>query len=186
MKDTHQRFSHITISLHWLLALSMIAMLPFGLYIESLEGGPQKWGFIAQHKSFGVLILLIAALRFSWRLKNGFPKALSPVKNWEKALASFTHWFLLLGTLFMPISGIMMSMGGGYPVAVFGFEIIGKGEKNESLAQLGHIIHGLGGKILIALIILHIAAALKHQFIDKDGTLARMLGKTIDTQDPAN
>ncbi|WP_370979535.1 cytochrome b [Agaribacterium sp. ZY112] len=180
MKDTHARFSHITISLHWLLALGMIVMLPFGIYIESLEGGPEKWGYIAQHKSFGVLILAFALLRFTWRMKNGFPKALTEAKAWEKPLASLTHWVLLLGTLFMPISGILMSIGGGHPVALFGWELIASGDKNETLGQLGHAVHGLGSKVLILFILLHIAGAFKHQFLDKDGTIMRMLGKKID------
>ncbi|MES9855083.1 MAG: cytochrome b/b6 domain-containing protein [Sedimenticola sp.] len=74
----------------------------------------------------------------------------------------------------------MMSIGGGYPVGVFGFEIIARSEdKIEILSKIGHVIHGLGGKLLIALILLHIVGAIKHERIDKDGTLSRMLGRNL-------
>ncbi len=80
----------------------------------------------------------------------------------------------------MPISGFMMTIGGGYPVGIFGFELIAHSEdKIEILSEAGHLIHGLGGKLLIALILLHAVAAIKHERLDKDGTLSRMLGRSL-------
>jgi len=73
----------------------------------------------------------------------------------------------------------MMSLGGGYPVALFGLELISGGAGNEQLSDIGHVIHGLEGKFFILVIILHIVATLKHEWIDKDGTLKRMLGARI-------
>ena len=77
----------------------------------------------------------------------------------------------------MPISGLMMSIGGGHSIGVFGLDIFtSSGEKIEFLSQAGHIGHGLGAKVLMFFILLHIAGAIKHQLIDKDGTISRMLG----------
>ena len=74
----------------------------------------------------------------------------------------------------------MMSVGAGFGLSVFGFEVFARGEKIELLNQVGHIIHGVGGKLLIAFVLLHIAGAVKHQLIEKDGTISRMLGRKID------
>lgn len=156
MKDSLQRFSGLSISLHWLIAVGMIAMLAFGLYLEDLPRSLEKGELIGIHKSIGMLILLFAV----WR-------------------------FLLLGTLFMPISGVMMSLGSGFGLGVFGVELVpvmansAGFEPNEMLKQTGHIVHGLGGKLLILAVLLHLVGALKHHFIDRDGTLRRMLGKAI-------
>lgn len=95
-------------------------------------------------------------------------------------LAKFTHWFLIIATIAMPISGIMFSLGLGYPVPVLGlFEIGPLPQKIPILADIGGDIHEYAGNSLIAVISLHIAGALKHHTIDKDGTLRRMLGARV-------
>lgn len=180
MKDTPSQFSPITISLHWLIALGMIAMLAFGLYLEELPRSPEKGEFMALHKSFGAIILLLAVIRIYWRIQNGFPKPLSQGPNWQMTLAKVAHWVLITGTVFMPLSGILMTVGGGYGLAVFGIQVIPKMEAVDILGQIGGAIHGIGSKLLILFIVLHILGAIKHQFIDKDGTIARMLGSKVD------
>ncbi len=180
MRDTFEKFSFPTIGLHWIIALGMIAMLAFGLYLEDLPRSPEKGSLMGLHKSFGLLILVLASLRIVWRIRNKFPKPLSPLVSWQEKLAKFTHWLLIVGTVLMPVSGVLMSIGGGHSLAFFGMELIAEGGKNEMLDNIGHVIHGLGSKLLIAFIILHAVAAVKHQFMDKDGTLSRMIGKKVN------
>ncbi|MEW8044511.1 MAG: cytochrome b [gamma proteobacterium symbiont of Phacoides pectinatus] len=181
LADTHDRLSPISIVLHWSIAIGMIALIPFGIYIEDLPRGPDKFELIGIHKSLGVILLALALARLAWRLRQGLLGARSEQAPWQHALASTVQWTLLAGTLLMPLSGIMMSVGGGYPVGVFGWEIIaGSEEKIEALSKAGHLIHGLLGKLLIALILLHAAAAIKHQWMDRDGTLSRMLGRDLN------
>ena len=89
----------------------------------------------------------------------------------------------------MPLSGFVMSATGGYGVSVFGLELVAFNPSpsnpmealpiNESLAFIGHIMHSFGGQVLILAVLLHIAGALKHHFVDKDGTLQRMLGNKV-------
>lgn len=182
MRDTHKQFSALTVSLHWFIALGMIAMIAFGLYLEDLPRGPEKGQLIGLHKSFGILIFLLALMRISWRYKNGFPRPLSQMPNWQTNLAKLAHWVLIIGTVLMPVSGVIMSIGGGHPLGIFGLELIaGSEQKNEALSEVGHIIHGLGGKLLILFIILHSVGAVKHQLIDKDGTIRRMFGKSVES-----
>ncbi len=180
MKDTHEKFSLPTVLLHWLIAIPFIGMIVVGLILEDMERGPDKGALIGVHKSVGILILVFAVLRILWRIKNNFPKPLSEMPSWQKGLASLAHWVLIIGTVMMPVSGIIMSIGGGHPIGIFGLEIISGSEvQNESLSEIGHILHGLGGKLMILFVVLHIIGAVKHQRVDKDGTLSRMLGKTV-------
>lgn len=182
MRDTFEKFSFPTIGLHWIIAIGMIVMLAFGTYIEELPRSPEKGQLIGLHKSFGILIFVLAVARIFWRIKNKFPTPISTLTRLQSILAKVTHWVLIIGTVMMPISGIFMSIGGGHPIGFFGIELIAKGAGNESLGQIGHIMHGLGGKLMMLFIVLHLVGAIKHQFIDKDGTISRMLGKRINKE----
>lgn len=178
MKDTHEKFSKPTVLLHWIIAIPFIAMLIIGLILDEMEKGPNKFELIGTHKSVGVLIFVLAVVRILWRMKNKFPKPLSEMPNWQKGLASTAHWVLIIGTVMMPISGIVMSIGGGHSVGIFGVELItGSGVENNLMDKTGHIMHGLGSKLILLFLVLHIVGAIKHQYMDKDGTLSRILGR---------
>lgn len=180
MRDSHNQFTPVTVGLHWIIAITMIVMLVFGLYLENLPRSPEKGELIGIHKSIGALVLVLALVRIYWRYLNKFPKPISDLPQWQEKLVSIAHWFLILGTAFMPISGMMMSIGGGFGLSVFGLEIVARGgEKNELISEIGGAVHGLGGKLLILFVLLHIAGAVKHQVMEKDGTISRMLGKRI-------
>ncbi|MGE0856140.1 MAG: cytochrome b [Hyphomicrobiaceae bacterium] len=182
MSSYPQRLSGTTIGLHWLLAIGMIGMLVFGLVLEDMPRGEAKAAAMWWHKGLGVAVLAFALWRIGWRLAEGMPKPVTPMPPWQKRMAAATHGFLLLGTIFMPVSGLMMSLGGGRPVDVLGLFIIPAPEKIAWMDQAGHVIHGLGSKLLIAAIVLHVAGALKHQLLDKDGTVARMMGRRVERQ----
>lgn len=184
-RDSYDKFTGLTIGLHWIIAAAVIGMLAFGLYLEDLPRGPEKSALIGIHKSIGLTILVLAAVRLGWRLINGIPQPVGRYSSIERRLAKAVHWLLLLGTLLMPISGILMSLSGGYGLAVFGLEIVPvwRGtpgfEANEALGEIADVVHAVGGKVLIAAIVLHFAGALKHHLIDKDATLRRMLGGRV-------
>ena len=180
MSDQTNRLSTQTIALHWLLAIAMIGMLVFGLILEDMPRGDEKSALMWWHKGIGVAVLVFAAWRVAWRLMQGFPAALSHGPAWQERVSAFTHWFLLLGTLFMPISGMMMSLGSDRSIDVLGLFVIPAIGKIGWMDQVGHVIHGLGANLLIAAILLHVVGSLKHHLIDKDGTLARMSGRRID------
>ena len=183
MRDTHQKLTWPTVGLHWVIAIAMIAMLAFGLYLEDMPRGPEKGELIGLHKSVGISILLFALARILWRYLNQFPKPISPLVNWQEKLAKLTHWVLIIGTVLMPISGVFMSIGGGHAVGIFGLELIaGSPEKNEMLSQIGHTVHAVGSKLLILFVLFHFVGAIKHQFFDKDGTLSRMFGRKVSVK----
>ncbi len=183
--DTARKLSPTTVTLHWIVAIMMIGLLGVGIYMEENEA----FALYPWHKSFGVLIGVFVVLRVVWRIKNGWPPAAGDYTIWEKLLSKIVHYLLIIGTVLMPISGFMMSAMGGHGVAFFGIELFAPNPDpanpqealpvNATLAQVGHVVHGLGGNILIGAIALHVIGALKHHIIDRDGTLRRMLGATV-------
>jgi cytochrome b561 len=182
MKDLKNKLSPITIGLHWIIALVVMALMCLGWYMSEF----QTYDLYDIHKSIGVLIFILILLRVVWRLKQGFPEPLSQTKKIELALAKIVHWVLLIGTLLFPISGMITSGAGGHDVAIFGLEFLPENPdpetgravvRSEFLAQLGEAVHGALMWIFIVAIALHIAGALKHHLKYKDDTLRRMLGK---------
>lgn len=183
IRDTVTILSKTTIRLHWLVAAMMIGLLAVGIYMEEQE----VYALYPWHKSLGILILLIVIPRVIWRLLNGWPKPQSQYSSVEVYLAKLVHWLLIIGTVLMPISGIMMSGFGGHGIHIFGIELLAMNPDptnpheviaiNAMLADLGDELHGTGGDVLIIAIFLHALGAIKHHLVDKDNTLCRMLGK---------
>jgi cytochrome b561 len=177
MKDTKQKLSFVTITFHWLIALMFMSLIVVGKIMEGMPQGPDKFKLIGMHKSIGAIFFLIAAARVIYRIKQGFPEDLSDKPRWQKVVATSVHHLLLLATVLMPISGVAMSVGHGYGLDVFGLTVFGRGDEIAWLGDLGHVIHGAVGNLIILVIFLHAAAAIKQQFVDK--TLSRMLGRTV-------
>lgn len=181
MKDTHTKFSTPTIALHWLVGVVLIGLLGVGWYMAEYK----VYFLYPIHKSIGILILAVVFARVWWRLRNGFPSPLGDSARLQK-IARISHWILLIGTVMLPISGMMMSAMGGHGLAIFGLELLGPNvgadgkivANNEMIAGVAHSIHHWAGKVLMVTVAVHVLAALKHHFFDKDGTLRRMLGQT--------
>jgi cytochrome b561 len=184
--DTQAKLSRTTITLHWLVGLLMLGLTAVGLYMSRAE----VWALYPLHKSVGVLAFGVILVRVVWRLKNGWPEQLAGGSKLELRLAKLVHWLLLAATLAMPISGMLHSGAGGHGVAVFGLQIVpsqhsaDKPEQalayNETLAELGEAVHEWLGYLLMLAILLHVAGALKHHLIYKDGVLLRMLGRRVE------
>ncbi len=179
MATNTKKLSLTTIVMHWLAGVSFIGVFIVGLIMSEMERGPSKSELMGYHKSIGVLILIVAAIRILWRLKEGKLSSLGSSPAWQEKIAHAVHGILMLATIAMPISGIIMSAAGGRSVDVFGWVIISAGEKIEWLQQLGSTVHHSAVNIIVAVLVLHVIGALKHQFMDKDGTISRMIGKNI-------
>lgn len=188
MSDTKEKFSTTTVALHWFIAIAMIAMVVFGLVLEDMPRSDSKSALVQLHKSIGVVVLALALWRLVWRLRQGMPETISILTPLQARLAHATHGFLLLCTLLLPVSGIVMSIGSARPISLFGMPFIPQllATKNETLAAIGKGGHAILGKLIILAIVVHVAGALKHHIVDRDGTLRRMLGARVNpTRDVA-
>lgn len=179
--DTKNKLSPITITLHWLVGITMLALLASGIYmVEQSAYAIYPW-----HKAFGFIIFFVVLIRVVWRLKNGWPQPVGQYHAIEHLLAHITHYVLIISTVLMPLSGFIMSAVGGHGVAVFGLEVVARNvdsagkvlAHDSSVAAIAHNIHHWVGELLIIVVGLHILGALKHHLFDKDHTLKRMLGK---------
>ncbi|MBY5933952.1 cytochrome b [Tateyamaria omphalii] len=160
---------------HWVLALAMIGMLGFGLYLE-YSGLPreEKRPLVGIHRSLGVLVLILGLWRVGWRLFRGFPGAVGNMPAWQERAARTAHWVLLAGILLMPASGVAFTVFRGNALSVFGwFEIPAQAEI-PWIVSSASFVHTYLGHALAFIVVLHIAAALKHHFVDRDLTLRRM------------
>ncbi|MBD1584616.1 cytochrome b [Pseudoalteromonas sp. S16_S37] len=166
--------------LHWLVGLTMLSLIMVGFYMVNLEA----WALYPIHKALGVLALLLILPRAIYRVKRGLPKPVAEMSVTMQKLSHGAHWLLLLGTLLMPISGMLYSGFGGYGIDIFGLILVHENIVNDEVVAINELIfviaknaHSLIGYALSALIVAHIGAAIKHHAIDKDETLRRMLGK---------
>lgn len=179
MHDTREKFSFLTIALHWAVGLTIIGMLAVGIYMVDLPKGDFKSWLYGWHKVIGTTVLMIAAVRLLWRWNNGLPLPAANYPEWQHRLAKSVHVVLLAATIALPITGALYSYGAGYPVPVLGLFNITPAAKIPWLNDVAHFIHGWAGWIIAGIVALHVAGALKHHVADKDGTLRRMLGARI-------
>ena len=185
MNDTKSKLSKLTVRLHWVVGITIITLLSVGVYMKEFEA----YALYPIHKSFGVLIFLVVLGRVIWRIKKGWPKPASDYKRIEQILSKITHWILIIGTVAMPVSGMILSGVGGFGFGIFGLSIAPEnidaatGEVtpfNTTISEIfGYGAHEVIGYTMIGAVALHIIGALKHHIVDKDGTLRRMAGADI-------
>ena len=169
-QDYHKSFKLI----HWLTALIILGLLSIGFFMTGLEYSQDKLQLYNLHKSFGLLILVLFAVRIMALIAKGRPKPLPTHKKWEKTLSHIIHGLLYMALIAMPISGWVMSSAGDFPISFFGLEVPDITGKNKELFNFSREAHELMAFGLIALIGLHFLGAMKHHFIDRDETLKRM------------
>lgn len=163
--------------LHWANAAFIIGLLGLGWYMVDLSYF-DRWynAALSTHKSLGVLALGAACFSLLWRIHSPAPPLVATIKPWEGFAAKTVHRFLYVMMVAIPISGYLISTSTGEGVSVFGWFVVPAlvplDERSRDMAIAFHyyLAYGTAGVVL-----LHAAAAFKHQFIDKDGTLRRML-----------
>lgn len=170
--DSHQRYGSVSKTLHWLMTLLIgWQLLKFG---DRIADGEHWVGetLVPWHISIGTLLLLLVALRLIWLVRQ---RRHRPLQNPATALlVKAGHGLLYAGMVLMPITGIMVMVGGGYGVTAFGVELIAEGEEIGWAAALGTLHSPIAWAVAV-LVIGHIGVTLIHHFIQRDDTLRRML-----------
>ena len=171
---TSPRYTRVAIWLHWLIALAIIGNLLGGFLHDGF--GAAKGQVMAIHKATGILILLLTLVRIAWRLTHRAPPLPASTPGWQRSLAHVTHIALYALMLLVPMSGWAMASGSDKPISFYGLFDWPKLAVTKSSAAAGaaHEAHEIGGIILAVLVVMHIAAALQHQFLLRDRLLARM------------
>ncbi|MFL9610735.1 cytochrome b [Methylobacillus sp. Pita2] len=190
------RYTKVAITLHWLIAIAILFLFALGWYMNELPRGGDKvtsidlfdlgaytWQlaeaatprtfYFNLHKSIGFTVLLLVGLRLYWRLMHRPPALPDSMKRWEKIVAHGIHHLLYLMMVLMPATGLLTTLYSKYGLHWFSVPVL-PGLDNAGLRDFFVAAHEFSAAILITLIGLHIAAALKHQFIDKDNILKRM------------
>jgi cytochrome b561 len=166
--------------LHWLVAVSVIVQAPLGAILVYVELGDRQDAFYNFHKSLGVLILVLMLLRLLNRLALSAPMAEPTIAPWQHAVSSVVHWLLYFLLIVQPLVGYWANSAFGATTPFFGlFEIPALVAKNEELANQLFALHRWIGILIALLVALHVAAALQHYFIQRDGVLQRMLPRAM-------
>lgn len=177
-RNNESRYGHLSLLLHWGVALTVYGMFALGLWMVTL-GYYDSWYHSAPeiHKSIGILLFIVLIFRVIWRWISPPPKALSSYSKLTRISAHIAHMLLYLILFSILISGYLISTADGQAISVFDWFTVPalfKGEGEQ--ADLAGNIHLYLAWAVVVLSLLHAAGALKHHFIDKDITLKRMLG----------
>lgn len=179
IKNTPTSFGTPTKILHWLLfilVLFQVFTAYWTMYVLP-EKSPLAGLFIGKlHEPVGMLTLFVALLSIIWYALNIQPRFPNSMAHWEKHLARATHQLLLLLLIIMPLSGLFMAVAAGHAPNFFGlYQVPQFMQENKELSKLLFNIHVYSSYALIALVVIHILAALKHYFVNRDNILQRML-----------
>ena len=181
--NTVARYTGVAIALHWLIALLIISLLVVGKFMTSLdEADPLRFSLTQWHKSFGITILLLSVGRIIWRLSHKPPALPEQIRGWQKFASSVTHFLLYFLMLALPISGWVMVSASPLNISTLLFNIIPIPHlplldtlaNKAEISDLFHEVHHISSGIMIALLLLHIGAALMHQFVHRDSVMERM------------
>jgi cytochrome b561 len=166
--------------LHWLVAACVLTTAPVAIAMGRVGKGPTQDMLYNFHKSLGVLILILMILRLINRLAVGAPIADPNIVPWQKAVSSVVHTSLYALLFAMPVVGYIANSAYGAPTPFFGlFNLPKLVADNEALATQLFTLHRWAGFLVIALVLMHVGAALYHQFIRKDEVLKRMLPQSM-------
>ncbi len=171
---TPPRYGAPAIALHWLLALLILGSLGVGLTMTGLPLTPTRLKLYNWHKWAGIAILVLSALRLALRLAHR-PPPVPPLPAWQRRAAAATHGLLYLLFFAVPLAGWAYSSAAGFPVVWFGvLPLPDWVSPDRALAESLKALHRWLAYALAATVALHVAAALKHHFVDRDGLLLRM------------
>jgi cytochrome b561 len=168
-------FDSVTITLHWISLLLVLAIMGTGLLYGQMEDRPRAAPLLWAHRSLGVIIWAITVVRISWRLKGaripGFPTSMTRLHRFSARLSEYGLYVLLLT---QPVTGLAQTISRGAPFELLAWTVPSIVSKHFGYVVLFYAVHKLGAWCLIGLVSLHASAALFHHFIRRDDVLETM------------
>lgn len=175
LRNDPARWGAVSISLHWLTVALVVSLAGIGLLMTDLPNGTNKLQVYALHKSLGLTVLGLTAVRLLWRLASPAPAPLA-APAWQERIARATHFALYLLLLLVPLSGWWFNSASGFPLRWFGLVSLPKlSAYDPAMKGLARETHELLFYSLAGLVLVHAGAALWHHYRVRDRTLVRML-----------
>ena len=170
------RYTRTAIALHWVVALGVLAQIGFGWYLQEIPRGvPERTVYVNFHKSTGMILGLLILLRVAWRLTHKPPPLPASIPAWQQRAARASHALLYTCMIVMPLAGYTASNFSRFGVNFFNAVMLPPWGANErSVYAFFNGLHVWTSYLFVALIALHILAALRHLFIDRDAVFQRM------------
>jgi cytochrome b561 len=179
------RYGAVAQTLHWLIAALVFTMFGLGWYMADLPLGQQKFDLYQLHKSLGITIFGLAVVRLLWRWSHPAPPLPASMPLWQRAAARTSHALLYLMLLVQPLIGFLQSNAANFPVVLWGVvPLPALIASDEALGETLVVLHRWNSRLLLLLIAVHVAAALRHHFVLKDDVLRRMLPAARGCADP--
>jgi cytochrome b561 len=176
LRNSSERYGAIAQLLHWSIVILIVGQFVLANQAEHTTSLMGKLGLLTKHKSFGMTVFILAFIRMTWRFVNPTPSMPDTVKGWQKPLVHLTHVGLYVLILATPLCGLLMSSAKNYSVSYFGlFTWPNLVAADEQLFAIFRTTHKVLAYTMANVALFHVAAALKHHFIDKDNVLRRML-----------
>ena len=180
VNTSQTRYTLPAMALHWLLALALLGLFGMGLFMADLPISPLRLKLYNWHKWAGVSVLALSALRLVWRLTHRPPALPDHVADampaWQHWAHNGTHYALYALFFIVPLVGWAYSSAAGFPIVLFGvLQLPDFVPADKALAELIKPWHEISAFAMMGLAVLHVAAALKHQWVDKDQLLQRIL-----------
>ena len=176
MKPVLHRYTGVAITLHWLIAAAILGTFLLAQTMTEMQLSPAKLKLYSYHKWIGVTIFLLVLMRLAWRVWHRPPPPPASMPAWQHSAASIAHFFLYALTLAIPVSGWLMSSASGFQVVYLGLlPIPDLLAKNKDMADQLKQLHEALNWLMLLVVALHVAAALKHHLVDRDDVLRRML-----------
>ena len=176
-RNTAERWGRISIALHWTIAaLILLVQIPAGLTMNRVGPGLLQNVLYDTHKMTGLTVFALVVIRLAWRWANPVPELPADLPPWQAGLARLTHGLLYLLILAMPVSGFIYTATGGFPVPLFYLvNLADFVPVSKPVAAVAKAVHLSLIWALLAVVVLHVAGALYHHLVRRDGVLRRML-----------
>jgi cytochrome b561 len=168
-----QTYTRAAMWLHWVMAVMVLALMVVGFSLPE-EDGPMRTLGIQLHKSFGLTVWALFALRLAWRSFNAPPPLPAGMPRLQRQAAETVHVLLYILLFVQPLLGYLSASFAGYPMKWFGYRLPNWGWKDPALNDFFSECHEISAFVFIALIAVHTCAALYHGFVRRDGLLRRM------------
>ncbi len=170
------RYTKVAIALHWILALGILLQIWLGFFLDDVpRGSPERSGWVNFHKSTGITLAVLILVRLAWRITHQPPPLPATMPAWERIAARANHALLYVCMVGMPLTGYVATNFSKFGIKYFDLVMLppwAYEDKQVYTALQG--THKALALLFVALILLHIAAALKHALLDRDGIVRRM------------